>query len=237
MHSSPLLVVHICCGVLGCFSGAAALSFRKGSRAHAWAGRMFVATMLIMASAGIYLAVAKSRPGDVLGGALTFYLVATSWTTAKRRNSTRGVFDWCALVAIAALVSLTVVWATDAIESPTGMKNGYGPGPFVFLGLVSLIAAIGDIRLLVRGGVSGAERIARHLWRMCFALFIASASIFVARQRLFPIFMRKSGALYVLSFLPLAIMIFWLFRVIGDRGQNRLPSSGRTISAVANDRS
>lgn len=195
-----------------------------------------MATMLIMASAGVYLAVAKSRPGDVLGGALTLYLVATSWITARRRNATRGVFDWCALVAITALVSLTVIWATEAVESPTGMKNGYGPGPFVFLGLVSLIAAIGDILMLARGGVSGVQRIARHLWRMCFALFIASASIFLARQRLFPLFLRTSGTLYILSFLPLALMVFWLFRVNGSRGRDRHPPSGRTISIVANDR-
>jgi hypothetical protein len=95
------------------------------------------------------------------------------------------------------------------------MKNGYTAGPFVFLGSVALIAMIGDIRMLVRGGICGVQRIARHLWRMCFALFIASASIFLARQKLFPHFMRISGSLYLLSFLPLLLMIFWLFRVRG----------------------
>jgi uncharacterized membrane protein len=217
VSGSPILVVHICGGVLGCFSGAAALILRKGSRAHSLAGRVFVATMLIMAVAGVYLAVAKSRPGDVLGGTLTLYLVATSWVTAKRRNGTPGIFDWCALVAVFALVSLTATWAAEAFKSPTGMKNGYPPGPFLFLGSVALIAMIGDVRVLVKGEISGVRRIARHLWRMCFALFIASASIFLARQRLFPGIMRTSGALYVLSFLPLVLMIFWLYRVRGTR--------------------
>jgi hypothetical protein len=59
----------------------------------------------------------------------------------------------------------------------------------------------------------GTQRIARHLWRMCFALFIASASIFLARQQLFPALFRKTGALYLLSFLPIILMIFWLIRV------------------------
>jgi hypothetical protein len=90
MSGSPILVVHICCGVLGCLSGAAALVFRKGSQAHVWAGRIFVATMLIMASAGVYLAIAKSRPGDVLGGALTLYLVATSWAIASQQRKNQG---------------------------------------------------------------------------------------------------------------------------------------------------
>src|SRR5258708_7416248 len=47
-----------------------------------------------------------------------------------------------------------------------------------FMGSVMLLAAAGDIRMLVRGGVLGAKRIARHLWRMCFGLFIAAGSFF-----------------------------------------------------------
>jgi hypothetical protein len=72
---------------------------------------------------------------------------------------------------------------------------------------------MGDVRMLVRRGISGSHRIARHLWRMCFALFIAAGSIFLARQHLFPAFMRKTGMLVFLSVLPLLLMIFWLIRV------------------------
>jgi hypothetical protein len=66
--------------------------------------------------------------------------------------------------------------------------------------------------MIVRRGIAGTQRIARHLWRMCFALFIASVSIFSARQRLFPGFMRKMGMLMLLS-LPLVLMIYWMIRV------------------------
>jgi hypothetical protein len=48
---------------------------------------------------------------------------------------------------------------------------------------------------------------------MCFGWFIASSSLFLARQKLFPELMRKSGSLYLLSFLPLIVMIFWLARM------------------------
>jgi len=41
----------------------------------------------------------------------------------------------------------------------------------------------------------------------------AAASIFLARAHLFPAFMRKTGMLAVLSFLPLALLIFWMIRV------------------------
>jgi hypothetical protein len=39
---------------------------------------------------------------------------------------------------------------------------------------VLLLAAAGDVRLMVPGGPFGARRITRHLWHRCFALFIAT---------------------------------------------------------------
>jgi len=67
--------------------------------------------------------------------------------------------------------------------------------------------------MLVRGGIAGTQRIARHLWRMCFALFVAAGSIFLARQHLFPDILQKTGALVFLSFLPLLLLVYWLVRI------------------------
>jgi len=67
--------------------------------------------------------------------------------------------------------------------------------------------------MLIRREISGTQRIARHLWRICFAFFIASASIFMARAHLFPAIMRRTGTLYLLSFFPLIMMMFWLIRI------------------------
>lgn len=106
-----------------------------------------------------------------------------------------------------------MTYGIEAAISRTGLKFGYPPWPYFFMGSVALLAATGDVRVLVRRGISGTRRIARHLWRMCFALFIAAMSIFLARQQIFPAFMRKTGALVFLSFLPLILMIFWLIRV------------------------
>ena len=47
---------------------------------------------------------------------------------------------------------------------------------------------------------------------MCFALFIAAASIFLARQN-FPLYLQKTGVLVFLGILPLLLLIFWLVRV------------------------
>jgi uncharacterized membrane protein len=209
----PILILHICGGLVGLLSGAAASSFRKGSRWHALAGNVFVLSMLTMAAAGVTLAVMKSQPGNILGGTLTLYLVATAWVTARRRDPETSIFDWSALLLVVALAAVEVTWGLQAAMSPTGMKYDYPPGPYFFLGSVAVLATAGDVRMLVRGGISGSHRLARHLWRMCFALFVASSSLFLARQQLFPAIMRKTGALVLLSFAPLIVMIFWLIRV------------------------
>jgi hypothetical protein len=210
---SPILFLHIVGGTFGVLSGFVAVFLRKGSRQHGLAGNVFVISMLCLSASGAYLAVMKSQPGNILGGTLTFYLVATAWLTAKRSEGTPGIFDWGALLVALAVGAFEVTYGFKAATSPTGLKYGYPPGPYFSFGAVALLAATGDVRMLVRRGISGTQRIARHLWRMCFGLFVAAASIFLARQHLFPAFMRKSGTLVFLSVLPLLLMIFWLLRV------------------------
>ncbi|MGC2184792.1 MAG: hypothetical protein WA637_16060 [Terriglobales bacterium] len=210
---SSVLFLHIVAGTLGMLSGFVAVFLRKGSRRHGLAGNVFVVSMLVLSASGVYLAIMKSQPGNILGGALTFYLVATAWITARRNDESPGIFDWGALMVALTIGAFNVTYGLEAANSHTGLKHGYPPGPYFFLGSIALLAATGDIRLLVRRGISGTPRIARHLWRMCFALFIASSSIFLAREHLFPAILRKTGVLYLLSFLPLMLMVFWLIRV------------------------
>ncbi len=210
---SPLLLLHMIAGTLGMLSGFVAVFLLKGSRRHGLAGNVFVIAMLSLGASGVSLALMKSQPGNVLGGTLTFYLVATGWMAAKRRDGEPGIFDRGALLVALAVGAVTVTWGLEAVNSQTGLKHGSPPGPYFFLGSVALLAATGDVRMLVHNGISGTQRIARHLWRMCFALFIAAASIFLARQQIFPALLRKTGVLFLLSFLPLILMVFWLLRV------------------------
>ena len=229
MTSSPILILHICAGTLGVLSGGAAMTFRKGSSRHSLAGQFFGVSMLTMSASGAYMAFVKSQPGNIVGGVLTFYLVATAWITARRANAKTGILDWGAFLIVLALAAFTVTYGLEAAISPTGLKYGYPAGPYFFLGSIALVAVAGDVRVLLHGGIFGTQRIARHLWRMCFALFIASASVFLARQQLFPALLRKTGVLLLLSFLPLLLMIFWLIKIRGkkERPRKALPSSNR----------
>jgi uncharacterized membrane protein len=214
MQFSPILVLHISAGIVGILSGAAAMSFRKGSPRHAQAGKVFVISMLTMAASAVYLAVLKRQMNNVGGGILTFYLIATAWVTARRRDGETSKFDWAAL-----LIPLTngvagCINGLEALRSPTGSKYGVPAGMHLFMGSVCLLAAAGDVRMLMRGGVFGVHRIMRHLWRMCFGLFIATGSFFLGQgSKVFPVFVLKSNVLFIPAILPLLLLIFWLLRV------------------------
>ena len=202
--SFSLLPLHVSAGIAGILSGTAAMSFRKGSPRHALAGKIFVISMLTMAASAVYLAALKHQNNNVGGGVLTFYLVATAWVTAKRRDGETSIFDW--------IVLLIPLWAgiggwingLEAVHSPMGSKYGV-PAGMHFLGSVMLLAAAGDVRMLLRGGVFGAQRIVRHLWRMCFGLFIATGSL---GSKVFPAFILKTNILFIPAILPLILLIF-----------------------------
>ncbi len=214
MGFSAILVLHISAGIIGILSGTAAMSFRKGSPRHALAGKVFVASMLIMAAAAVYLAILKHQPNDVGGGILTFYLVGTAWLTARRRDGETSRFDWVALLLPLAIGVGGWINGLEAMHSPSGTKYGVPAGMHIFMGSICLLAAAGDVRMLLRGGVFGVERIMRHLWRMCFGLFIATGSFFLGQgSKVFPAFVLKTGVLFVPAILPLLLLIFWMIRV------------------------
>jgi hypothetical protein len=179
MSYSPILIFHICAGTVGLLSGTAAMIFRKGSRGHVLAGRVFVASMLSMGAAAVYLAIVRHQPNNIGGGILTVYLIGTAWLTARRGDRETSRFDWVALLIPLAIGVLTWVNGVKVVRSGASSQDGVPVGMSFFMGSVCLLAAAGDVRMLVGGGVSGAKRIARHLWRMCFGLFIAAGSFFM----------------------------------------------------------
>ena len=233
MSYSPILVVHICGGTLGLLSGTAAMSFRKGSPRHVLAGKIFVASMLTMAAFAAYLATVRHQPNNIGGGILTFYLIGTAWLTARRRDGETSRFDWVALLIPLAIGIFNWVDGLKVARSGESSQDGVPVGMILFMGSICLLAAAGDVRMLAGGGVLGAKRIARHLWRMCFGLFIAAGSFFLGpsnrpRRLLSEVGLGQhlpralfSTTLYlILTVLPLILLVFWLVRVRFTKGYN-----------------
>lgn len=149
----PILIIHICGGVVGLLSGVAAVSFRKGSPRHRIAGNIFFISMLTMGSTAALL-------GNVFGGALTLYLVTTGWLTGRRREGKTTIFDWGALLFGLAVGVPILIDGLRIVSGSIPPKPGVPVGTILFLGSVALLAAAGDVRMLVRGGVFGTRRVA-----------------------------------------------------------------------------
>ena len=161
-------------------------------------------------------------------------MILTAWLTARRHDGTTSKFDWLAMLIPLALGSLTWLSGIQKLRTPGPPPDGVPAGMNLFLGSVMLLAAAGDVRMLLRGGISGTKRIARHLWRMCFGLFIASGSFFLGpsnrplrflsalglRQQFFKTLLRQE-VLLLLAVLPLLMLIFWLIRVRFTNGFQR----------------
>ena len=213
--ANALLFLHIAGGAVGLISGAAALTARKGGRAHRLAGLVFVVSMTIMASIGAAVSPFLPIPqrANVMAGVLTLYLVVTAWLAVRHKNVVGGRLEIAGLVVAIATVATGVLWAVQASYSRTGTLDATPPQAFYVFIIIGTFATIGDLRLILKGHISGAPRLSRHLWRMCVALFIASASFFLGQQRVMPVWMRGCPWLFVPTLAPLLLMLFWLIRI------------------------
>jgi hypothetical protein len=105
--------------------------------------------------------------------------------------------------------------AVETFGKPGHQSEGVPAGMKFFLSSVVLLAAVGDVRMIRAGGVTGTRRIARHLWRMCFGLFIATGS-FVAqlvKMTFMPSWTRSLPFILFLAAGPLVVLLYWMWRV------------------------
>lgn len=216
-----LLSIHIAAGGLAIVLGAIALIAKKGGTVHRRIGMLFVYAMLLMGTTASILEFLRSTAGaNVVAALMTAYFVGTALTTVRPPSR------WTRAINIAAL-TLSVVLALAMIAG--GIKGVNSPGlspggvPLRTIGVMSfivatvlLLAAAGDVRIMRSGMPRGGPRLARHLWRMCFALFIAAGSFFSIRERVARILPEPftSGPMRALPILLLfGAMFYWLWRV------------------------
>ena len=210
---TTILPAHIVAGGLAIVFGYIALWAAKGGRLHRKTGLFFVGAMVVMSLSGAAIATfsPKSQSVSVVAGLLTFYLVASSLLTVRRTAQP----NWMATASIVCALALCAL----------GFRAGYmlaGTGrpeaiPAFIFGGVSLLAAFGDWRVFRAGTVQGTRRIRRHLWRMCFAMWVAAASFFWGPPGRVPEAINYPPLLAVAVLTPIAAMAYWSWRLRGTR--------------------
>jgi hypothetical protein len=214
MHTQgiiPLILpVHILAGALALVFGYVALYATKGATLHRKAGMLFVYVMVTMSLSGALMDSLKTSriSVNVVAGLLTFYCVTTALLTVRRRPQE---YPWIDRAAV--LFALTV--SALAFKSGFELLRSGRPetAPCFIFGIVGLLAAAGDIRMIRARGIRGPRRIARHLWRMCFAMWVAAASFFWGPPQRVPEVIRIPALQAVAVLLPVAAMLYWLWRV------------------------
>jgi uncharacterized membrane protein len=226
-----LMAIHIAGGLAALPAGAVAVAARKGGRLHARAGTLFFGSMLVLGITGAILMPFRTPdPGSPIIGLFVVYFVATSWVAARRRDGTTGKFE---IAACAAALVMAALMLSSGLRGDVETLEG-GAGPVFIAATILLVAGLLDLNAILRARLTPAQRIARHLWRMCFAFFIATGSFFLGQQDVLPAAVRGSPILFVLAFAPFAVMAFWLVRVrLGKRFRNGFHTARTPAEAPA----
>jgi hypothetical protein len=214
-----LLPLHIAIGLVAVCAGCVALLSLKGSSVHRRMGTTFVYAMISMSLSGaLMVASGRSvRAANVLPGLLTTYLVVSAVTTMRPPSASVRRMDRAAAIAALALGLGCVVKSVMMLATPASTDRVAAMALLIF-GAIPLLASEGDRRMMRLGGLRGAPRLRRHLWRMCAALIIVTASIVLGRR--FPESLRILP-IRMIPFAVLGTMVFWLWRLRrGRRSQN-----------------
>lgn len=203
-----MVYLHILAGTLALAAGVAAFWVRKGGWLHRRSGLLFVQTMLLMALTGAGMAWFKGKPVSVLGGLVTSYFVLSAWLTVRRETSrTR---RWQALSLLTGLF----IGAGALLIWQSALSKGNAAPEFLVFGAITLAAAVLDLRLFFGTKLSAAHRLARHLWRMGFALLLATVSLFLGQAQIFPEAVRRMELLILPVIAVVLVIAFWLGKVL-----------------------
>jgi uncharacterized membrane protein len=217
--TNAILPLHILGGMFALLFGYTALYATKGATLHRKSGLGFVMAMAVMSLTGAFIATLKPDRGSIIAGLLTFYFVITGLLTVMPVPGQKRI----EMVAMAwgFVVGLFAIWA--------GWWLAQRGRPEAALG-----GAIGDWKMLRAGGIEGKPRIKRHLWRLCFAMWVAAASFFWGPPNRVPEIIRIPALLPIPVLAPIVVMLYWLWRMRGKKTVRGIVTASSIVSIDRN---
>jgi len=216
--------IHMIAGLMAIASGFIALYAAKGSPLHRKSGTMFTLSMLCMTfSAAIISLFLRTDHVTGVAALFTVYLVCTSWLVVKRTvQESKAVLEGFALAAAVLGVYSLTLWFDFLADPKSLITKNSPPKTLLVFGSISLLCAALDLRMIWGGKILGSQRLVRHLWRMGFAMLIATGSFFNGQMQVFPTIIRKSNllgvpVLAIPVLLVLVTTLYWLGRSLLKR--------------------
>ena len=204
-------IVHMIAGGFAIILGFITLFAKKGAPLHRKVGDGFVVAMLTLAITGVGMAAWQGDIGTVIGGSLATYLVSTGMITVQPVT-----IPWRRALVAMACVGATVAALALYRAVVTYPRTGAVIGNLVF-GLAAMLAVRGDVRVLRSGALKGVQRLTRHLWRMCMALWFATASFFLGPRRRVEMILPDAIVITPVIVIPvitvLVVMGYWVWRL------------------------
>jgi uncharacterized membrane protein len=204
---------HFSAGLIALVAGAIALAVAKGGKLHKLSGIVFTFAMIASGALAATLAVIEGKTSMIFGGMFVVYLIFTATTTVKPVSWNKRPLEIALMLFAFSFAAAEYYYGSIVWKLPRHVFNGVPAGMMFFLGTIGLLAAVGDLRMLREGSLRGARRLARHLWRMCFGLFIATGSFFFGQAKFIPAPIRIGPVLAALGVAPLVILLYWMWRV------------------------
>jgi len=202
-----VLPFHVTAGALALLFGYTALYATKGGGVHRKSGLLFVIAMAVMSITGALIAALGVNVVSLIAGLLTFYFVMTGLLTVRKGETPR----WISAVGLAMAVVVGLLAFRSAVDAARAGRAEAAP-MFVF-GAMAMLGALGDVRVIRSGGIQGSRRIVRHLWRLCFAMWVAAASFFWGPPGRVPDIINIPALLPIPVLTPIAVMSYWLWKI------------------------
>jgi hypothetical protein len=211
---ASLLFVHIFAAGTALAAGFLALYAEKGKWIHRRFGRAFAYAMMVMTVTAAVMALGY-RPNrvNVVAATVTFYLVCTGLLAVIRRvQDSRWLH--VALLALGGLATLRA-WTLGmmAMAQPVHVLDQIPAVGIFMFAIVGTLGIVGDLRLLRAGAIEGVPRLRRHLWRMTYAMWIATTSFFFGQARHLPDWMRSTHLNNYIVLAVFATLVYWLVKM------------------------
>lgn len=208
-----LVFLHILTGTVALISGALSFAVTKGSNLHKKFGLAFVLSMIVMTISGALLAFLATEKLNMVAGLVTFYLVVTAYLTVHPPKNNALIIHSIFMTLGFAIGVYAIYTGLTALNNGLSSIDGNPVQAIIVFGAISLLAAALDIRVIAKGRLKHKWQLVRHVWRIGFAMLIATASFFLGQSQVIPDAMRNIYTLAGPVLLVLCLTAYWVIRV------------------------